>query len=203
MTADDQPRPEMILDAAVALFRSRGFHGAGIDDIGAAAGISGPGVYRHFENKHAILVAMSERVVERLNAHNERVASEETNPMRALERLIRTHTSFVFSSRELITVYVVEERNLPEPDRLRVQQKQRTYVDGWVKFLTDLNPDSDRGQLRGVAIAVIGMINAAGDRDSKNQSRAVVEEMAMAALMAGSLAVSRTGGQTPRTEASD
>ena len=68
MTTTDPSRREMILDAAVALFRTEGFHGAGIDDIGAAAGISGPGVYRHFANKHALLVAMSERVVERLLA---------------------------------------------------------------------------------------------------------------------------------------
>ncbi len=191
MTATEQPRREMILDAAVALFRTHGFHGAGIDDIGAAAGISGPGVYRHFENKHALLVAMSERVVERLLVHNARVAKEEINPMKALERLVRTHTSFVFSSRELITVYVIEERNLPEPDRLRVAKKQRDYVDGWVRFLTQLAPDGDLALLKGVAIAVIGMINTAGHPDSKDQDRDVVEQMAMASLMAGALAVSR------------
>ncbi|MDH3193284.1 MAG: TetR/AcrR family transcriptional regulator [Acidimicrobiia bacterium] len=203
MSTTEQPRREMILDAAVALFRTQGFHGAGIDDIGAAAGISGPGVYRHFENKHALLVAMSERVVERLLAHNERVAREEVNPMTALERLVKTHASFVFSSRELITVYVIEERNLPEPDRLRVSKKQREYVEGWVRFLTQLAPDGDPSLLKGVAIAVIGMINTAGHPDSKDQNRNVVEQMAMASLMAGALAVSRNTEGKPRSGASD
>ena len=182
----------MILDAAVALFRTHGFHGAGIDDIGAAAGISGPGVYRHFPNKHALLVAMSERVVERLLAHNERVAQEETNPMAALERLVHTHAAFVFGSRELITVYVIEERNLPEPERERVNTKQRKYVDGWVVFLAQLAPDRNAAQLRAVAIAVIGMLNAAGHPDAGDHDRDVVEQMAMASLMAGALAVTRT-----------
>ena len=203
MTTTEPSRREKILDAAVALFRTQGFHGAGIDDIGAAAGISGPGVYRHFENKHALLVAMSERVVERLLAHNERVAKEEGNPMRALERLVRTHTSFVFSSRELITVYVIEERNLPGPDRDRVNKKQREYVNGWVNFLAQLAPDGEESQLKAVAIAVIGMINAAGHPDSEDQNRSVVEQMAMASLMAGALAVSRMTAETNPSEASD
>ncbi len=203
MTTTEPSRREMILDAAVALFRTEGFHGAGIDDIGAAAGISGPGVYRHFENKHALLVAMSERVVERLLAHNERVAQEEANPMKALERLVKTHASFVFSSRELITVYVIEERNLPGPARDRVNQKQREYVNGWVNFLSQLAPDGDESQLKAVAIAVIGMINTAGHPDSKDQNRSVVEQMAMASLMAGALAVNRNSGERGPNEALD
>lgn len=196
MTTTEPSRREMILDAAVALFRTEGFHGAGIDDIGAAAGISGPGVYRHFANKHALLVAMSERVVERLLAHNARVAQEEQNPMKALERLVKTHTSFVFSSRELITVYVIEERNLPEPDRNRVSEKQHEYLRGWVHFLAQLAPDGPESQLKAVAIAVIGMINTAGHPDSKDQNRSVVEQMAMASLMAGALAVNRSDDGT-------
>lgn len=196
MTTTEPSRREMILDAAVALFRTEGFHGAGIDDIGAAAGISGPGVYRHFANKHALLVAMSERVVERLLAHNARVAQEEQNPMKALERLVKTHTSFVFSSRELITVYVIEERNLPEPDRNRVSEKQHEYLRGWVHFLAQLAPDGPESQLKAVAIAVIGMINTAGHPDSKDQNRSVVEQMAMASLMAGALAVNRSDDWT-------
>lgn len=121
----------MILDAAAALFRTHGFHGAGIDEIGAAAGISGPGVYRHFPNKHALLVAMSERVVDRLVNHNERVIEEESDPVVALARLVKTHASFAFGSAELIGVYVQEHRNLPEPDRKRISRKQGQYVDGW------------------------------------------------------------------------
>ena len=100
MTAAEPSRREMILDSAIALFRTHGFHGAGIDEIGAAAGISGPGVYRHFPNKHALLVAMSERVVDRLLAHNDRVRSEESDATAALERLVRTQVSFALGSRE-------------------------------------------------------------------------------------------------------
>ncbi len=181
----------MILDAAIALFRTHGFHGAGIDEIGAAAGISGPGVYRHFPNKHALLVAMSERVVDRLLVHNERVRAEETDSTAALERLVRTQVSFALGSRELLSVYVQEERNLPDPDRERIRKKQAQYVTGWVDFLAEMAPTADRKELRSVVLTVIGMINAVTypgvDPDT---ARHVLEQMAMAALLTGGQVVS-------------
>lgn len=190
MTAPEASRSEMILDAAVALFRTHGFHGAGIDEIGAAAGISGPGVYRHFPNKHALLVAMSERVVDRLLAHNARVRIEERDPAAALERLVRTQVSFALGSRELLSVYVQEERNLPDPDRTRIRKKQAEYVSGWVDFLAELAPEAPPERLRSVVLTVIGMINAVTypgvDPDT---ARDVLEEMAMAALLTGGRAV--------------
>ncbi len=50
-------RREAILGEATALFRRHGFGGVGIDEIGAAAGIAGPAVYRHFDNKEELLAA--------------------------------------------------------------------------------------------------------------------------------------------------
>ena len=48
-------RREQILREAARLFADRGFHGVGVDEIGAAVGISGPGLYRHFAGKDAML----------------------------------------------------------------------------------------------------------------------------------------------------
>ena len=60
------PRREQLLEAAAVLFAERGYHAVGIDDIGAAAGISGPGVYRHFAGKQALLAALCERALHRM-----------------------------------------------------------------------------------------------------------------------------------------
>jgi AcrR family transcriptional regulator len=50
-------RREEILEIAVGLFASRGYHGVSMDDIGAAAGVTGPALYHHFAGKEAMLVA--------------------------------------------------------------------------------------------------------------------------------------------------
>jgi AcrR family transcriptional regulator len=68
---DDGPRAEtrgearadarrrQILDAAEACFRARGFHAATMAEIATAAGLSVGQIYRFFENKEALIEAIS------------------------------------------------------------------------------------------------------------------------------------------------
>ena len=46
-------RRQQIIDTAAELFAERGFHGVSVNDIGAACGISGPALYKHFPSKQA------------------------------------------------------------------------------------------------------------------------------------------------------
>jgi AcrR family transcriptional regulator len=49
--ADRSRKQRAILGAASELFAARGFAAVGIDDIGVAARMTGPGVYRYFPGK--------------------------------------------------------------------------------------------------------------------------------------------------------
>src|SRR5690349_14255534 len=48
-------RRNQLATIAADLFRARGYHGVGINDIAAEAGITGPALYRHFTDKQAVL----------------------------------------------------------------------------------------------------------------------------------------------------
>lgn len=61
-----QSRREELLAVAVRLFHRRGFDNVSTDQLGAAVGISGPSVYRHFESKAQLLAASLVRSRERL-----------------------------------------------------------------------------------------------------------------------------------------
>jgi AcrR family transcriptional regulator len=50
-------RADRIVAAALTLFAERGFYSVGIDEVGAAVGISGPAVYRHYATKNDVLAA--------------------------------------------------------------------------------------------------------------------------------------------------
>jgi AcrR family transcriptional regulator len=50
-------RREAILTAAAQLFAERGYAAVGMDDIGAAAGVTGPAIYRHFGAKATVLTS--------------------------------------------------------------------------------------------------------------------------------------------------
>ena len=49
-------RRSQLLTAAEHLIAERGFLAVRLEDIGAAAGVSGPAIYRHFTGKEALLV---------------------------------------------------------------------------------------------------------------------------------------------------
>ena len=175
-------RRERILASATSLFEENGFHGAGIDDIAAAAGVTGPAIYRHFKNKDAVLVALFERLAERLEAILEKVSAEigadaSGGNRSALEMLVRLHVRLAFEERALIVVYISEERNLPEAERRRVRRFQRAYVEAWAELLRPLRPDLSDDERRTAAHAAIGLLNSTGYRRQVGLPRAQAEEM--------------------------
>jgi AcrR family transcriptional regulator len=54
-------RKALIVDAAGRLFGERGFDGTRLDDVAAAAGVTKPIVYRHFETKQDLYLALLAR----------------------------------------------------------------------------------------------------------------------------------------------
>jgi len=69
-------RRRQLLDAGARLIADRGFLGVRLDDLGAAVGISGPAVYRHFASKEALLVELLVGVSQRLLAGGRAVFAE-------------------------------------------------------------------------------------------------------------------------------
>ena len=180
-------RRERILESATSLFEENGFHGAGIDDIAAAAGVTGPAIYRHFKNKDALLVALFDRLGERLTGILDTV--ETLAGREALETLVRLHVRLAFEERALIVVYISEERNLPEPERRRVRRFQRAYVEAWTDLLRSLRADQSDDERRAAVHAAIGLLNSTGYRRQVGLPRAQAEEMlanmAVVALLNG------------------
>jgi AcrR family transcriptional regulator len=152
-------RREQILTAAAELFARHGFHGVGIDDIGAAVGVSGPALYRHFRSKDAMLGEMLTSISENLLAGGEerRDASE---PADLLGELIGFQVDFALDNPALITVQERNLGNLTEPDRRRVRALQRRYVEVWVHAIRDADPAIDEPTARAAAHAVFGLINS-------------------------------------------
>src|SRR5688572_8776270 len=92
-------RKDEILQIAVGLFAARGYHGVSMDDIGAAAGVTGPALYHHFAGKEAMLVAALIPVSDRLlAAGRDRVADHPGAPRAALESLVDFHVEFALAN---------------------------------------------------------------------------------------------------------
>src|SRR5215470_1807916 len=88
-------RRDEILEIAVGLFASRGYHGVSMDDIGSAAGVTGPALYHHFAGKEAMLAAALIPVSEGLlDGGRARVARHPDDAAAALADLIDFHVEF-------------------------------------------------------------------------------------------------------------
>jgi len=158
--ASSKLRREEILTAAAGLFARRGFHGVSIDDIGSAVGMSGPGIYRHFPGKEAVLSQMLLDISQRLLDEGGRRATAAPDASAALDALLRWHVSFALSQPDLITVHNRELANVPEPARRQIRRLQRLYVEEWVTAASELSPRASQASLRTAVHATFGLLNS-------------------------------------------
>lgn len=156
----DPERKNRILAAAADLVGRKGFHAVSIADIGAAAGITGSGVYRHFDSKSAILVALFDRVIDNLLDDERQILETTTDLAEALKRLIAGQIEFVVGDHHLAQVYYNEINNLPEDDQRRLRRKQRLYLEEWVHLVDELRPDLTDTDARTIVHAAIGAVQS-------------------------------------------
>ena len=159
-------RRDTILASALELFRRRGFHAVGIDEIGTAAGISGPAVYRHFKSKLAVLVALFDSISERMLDGARKIAAEALAPEETLDHLVALQVFFAVEERSLLAVWIGDWRSLPEEDGRRIRWRQVEYVGEWTRALGRLRPELSEAEVETIVYAAIGAINSVALRDS-------------------------------------
>ena len=178
-------RRQSLLDAAARLYAERGFTRVSLEDLGAAVGVSGPAVYRHFDGKQAVLAALLVEVSEGLVEGARRVIAEAPDARSALDALVAFHVEFALSHPDVIVVQDRDLASLAADDDQAVRRLQRTYIDAWVDVLADIHPGVARSDLRIRARATFGLINSTphSARSAARASvRALLESMALAAL---------------------
>jgi AcrR family transcriptional regulator len=182
-----RPRRELLLQSAADLFSAKGYHAVGIDDIGAAAGISGPGVYRHFPSKQALLEALCDRAVGSMLEGAQGIPAAHEDASSALEALVDLHVDFAVARRALLGVWVREQRALSDEVRRSLRRRLRAYEQPWREVLARLREDLPAEEIAVAVSATLSMLNTAAivDADvSPDRLRRLLRRMALAALLA-------------------
>lgn len=148
------------MSAAADLVARKGFHAVSVAEIGAAAGITGSGVYRHFDGKSAVLVALFDQIIDDLLRDEQEIISSGADLNSALDRLIAGQVEFVVGARELAQIYYNEINNLPAEDRRRLRRKQRLYLEEWVHLVSELRGDLSDADARTIVHAAVGAIQS-------------------------------------------
>ncbi|MFI5608836.1 TetR/AcrR family transcriptional regulator [Amycolatopsis sp. NPDC051903] len=132
-------RREQILSAATTLFGERGFHAVSMEDIGAAAGIAGPSVYRHFPSKAALMAAIGHRAADRLALAAEQ-ALRAPDELTALRRLSASYVHTLLHTPKLLVSFTADRVTMPDREKAGLLRVQRDYVAQWVTLLAAIFP---------------------------------------------------------------
>ncbi|GAA1961534.1 TetR/AcrR family transcriptional regulator [Amycolatopsis minnesotensis] len=154
-------RREQVLAAATELFAERGFHAVSMEDIGAASGIAGPSVYRHFPSKAALMVAIGHRAADRLAVAAERAlkASDERD---ALRRLAASYVHTLLRTPELLVSFTSSSGarvSMPDRDKTELLRVQRDYVGQWIALLAAARPELPAREVKIIVHAALTIAN--------------------------------------------
>lgn len=151
-----------LVDAAVSAIEE---HGPEVttEQIAARAGVSRPGLYRHFGGKDDLQAAIAARSVERLVAELEPVWRPSGKPREMLERAISAHLSWL--SEHAHIYHYLKRNSLPSSDSVEVAS---TNVRGTVSaHVAQMLIDGSLGakippiSAHPLAYGLIGMVDAA------------------------------------------
>ena len=123
-------RKQQIIMAAMKIISEQGIQKLTMKQIAGHVGISDAALYRHFENKKAILMAMIDEIGKNLTGFiAQRVASFD-DPVEKLQNLLRLHLKFVEQNKGIPRILFSEEIHINEPDlKKRTATMIKNYLD--------------------------------------------------------------------------
>jgi AcrR family transcriptional regulator len=130
-------------------------------DIGAAAGIVGSGIYRHFDSKAAVLRALLDDGMQRLREGAAAAVASGRPDDELLAVLVRDQVRFAVDEAVLVRLWLREVRTLPDADQRRLRRRQRSYLEEWVRTLRELRPELAEADARARVHVAIGAIQSA------------------------------------------
>lgn len=150
-------RREQILGVAADLFSEKGYHATGMDDIGAAAGITGPGIYRHFHSKEEILeeIVLARAAESLSQAHI--IIEDSADAEAALTELVISYVHALINYPAVAAVAVFERRSLTGRVRATITRAERQYFEEWVTCLVEARPGLDEATARVMIQGAFGL----------------------------------------------
>lgn len=153
-------RRDALLREATRLFALHGYSGVSLEDLGAACGISGPAVYRHFAGKQALLIALLVDMSKDIYAGGLEAAENGGDPFQVLSRLVDFHTDFSLSRPDILQVQDRDLKALPKSELALVRKLQNSYISLWTEQLAKMHPTGSPQSHRFRAHAVFGLLNS-------------------------------------------
>ncbi len=153
-------RRQPLLDAAAALFRTRGFHAVTMREIAREAGMLAGSVYYYFSSKDDLLVSVYEEGVRRITERVAEACQDAETPWAKLEAACCAHTEMLLDESDYAQVILkVMPEDVPSGQAQLIDC--RDEYEGLFRDLVDALPlaaSVDRTIFR---LTLIGALNSA------------------------------------------
>jgi AcrR family transcriptional regulator len=193
-------RRDAIFAAALRLFRERGFHGTAINDIGAAAGVTGPALYRHFSGKDEVLAEAIRSGTQRIaDAIRSAIEDPSLPPAVALEALVRSYVGVALENADVNAAYVLESRHLPDEVRASIRKRERGFRNEWRRLVLAVRPELGKDEAATlVNMAIFSVVSLC--MVPSRLAQAALVDLATERVMAMLLATNGAQSNGPQSE---
>ncbi|WP_329956342.1 TetR/AcrR family transcriptional regulator [Catenulispora pinistramenti] len=161
---------------AAALFARDGYHNVTVGDIAAAAGLSGPAIYRHFPGKQAILAEVVRAGFDEMDRVVAADLAGTTDPAQRLRMTYRDLASFVIRHPEFGVMWRREYRHLTPHDAAELAQRMARACEAAVAELRLLRPQLEAADAESMAWAALSVLGSISDHRVR-LPRAAFEEL--------------------------
>src|SRR5436190_12601611 len=178
---------DRIVVAATALFLANGYQGTTVDEIGAAAGVTGPAIYRHYRGKAELLEAVVERATEPGWIATRQLLAEPGDPRDTMLRLVAAWVELSVNTKAFIALYSHEHPYLDDATRRRIRARFRELTGIWVGLLGQVHPERPPAELTAMVDSAIWLMRSPAFYQSELPPARL--SALLTSMMAGALAI--------------
>jgi TetR/AcrR family transcriptional regulator, cholesterol catabolism regulator len=120
-------RKENVLEAAVALFSHKGYHGTTVRDIAEESGMLSGSLYAHITSKEDLLFEITRRAANQFMDALEPIVAGPGSAAGKLQAAIAAHLRVVAGSLEAATIFLHEWKALAPERRVVIAERRTAY----------------------------------------------------------------------------
>ncbi|MPZ85919.1 MAG: TetR family transcriptional regulator [Actinophytocola sp.] len=178
-------RKAQLAESAAELFRKHGYHQVSVNDIAAAAGVTGPAVYRHFRGKQDILAHVLLSGMDTFGLVTEEALATQGTADEQLAELLRAMAALAVERREVTALWRWEGRHLDRADQTKIRHRGGELMAQWGIALRDARlglPKAEAELLCWAALSVFGSVSVHHVSTPRKRFETRLAELARAVL---------------------
>lgn len=161
MTQRRAEREDQLLEAALHLFKEKGYHNTSMQDLADALDMQKGSLYYYIDSKEELLRHLLERATSFLALQIDEIYASDLAPADKLRWALANHGEAMMEHLDLVAVYLQEYRNLP-PERLQEALAVRKHYERVLSQIVEdgiLQGDFRPVNVKLAVFGVLGMLN--------------------------------------------